>query len=395
MAENPADASASLLGYVYQIDLALVLCLEEGPENPTATLQLEVFDDISFDVDGAPTMLAQAKYHADKSAALSDVASDVWSTLAVWMRSEKQHATNARKLLLTTQKLKKDSALSYLQSSGRDEKKALEILEKAVDKSKNEATTAARLAWLELSESDKLAILANLTVIGEGPGFDDLTARMRKSLIYALPSENSVRFVSELRGIWHSIVLNMLRKNRLGVSFIEMQRIVTDLRDRYGAAKLVTTVPKINTEAHSGVVADHNQMPFVHQMRWIGAPVRQLEQAMIDFYRATRQKADWVEDNLVAYLEVEDFAERLRGEWQSHFDWALAEMLPGIATTEKQEIGRKLFQAVVVSATARIRHEYSDPFFTRGTFHGLANTGDVGWHPDFEAKMSEVLGVSA
>ena len=39
----------------------------------------------------------------------------------------------------------------------------------------------------------------------------------------------------------------------------------------------------------------------------------------------------------------------------------------------------------------RIRQRYEEPFFGRGVYHRLADDRHVGWHPDFEHRLQEML----
>jgi hypothetical protein len=39
----------------------------------------------------------------------------------------------------------------------------------------------------------------------------------------------------------------------------------------------------------------------------------------------------------------------------------------------------------------RLRERFDEPFVTRGTLHELADRLSVGWHPDFVARLEELL----
>jgi hypothetical protein len=80
------DASASALGYIYQVRYALLLALQKVSEvnDPDDCLiSIEKLDDIAFEQGGNPSELLQAKYHGSPGN-LTDRSSDLWKTIRIW-----------------------------------------------------------------------------------------------------------------------------------------------------------------------------------------------------------------------------------------------------------------------------------------------------------------------
>jgi len=66
MALNQFDASASALGYIYQVRYALLAALKKMQEVEDPDLyyvSIEKLDDVAFDKKGSPEELLQMKYH--------------------------------------------------------------------------------------------------------------------------------------------------------------------------------------------------------------------------------------------------------------------------------------------------------------------------------------------
>jgi hypothetical protein len=60
------DASGQMLGYLYQLRVALYLLLSD--ENERASISIEKFDDIAFANDGdSPDIMIQVKHHINVS----------------------------------------------------------------------------------------------------------------------------------------------------------------------------------------------------------------------------------------------------------------------------------------------------------------------------------------
>jgi hypothetical protein len=79
------DASASAVGYLYQVNWCLVELLERAPYKPGQAISLETHDDVAWESSGTPMELLQTKHHVGTSTGLGDKATDMWKTLLVWM----------------------------------------------------------------------------------------------------------------------------------------------------------------------------------------------------------------------------------------------------------------------------------------------------------------------
>ena len=53
--------------------------------------------------------------------------------------------------------------------------------------------------------------------------------------------------------------------------------------------------------------------------------------------------------------------------------------------------GQVLFRQVTEQSQVRVRDRYNEGFFTRGKYHELADDGRVGWHPEFEERLKQLL----
>ena len=77
------DASEQMLGYLYQVRYALSLLLKN--DNPNYQISIEKFDDVAFVENDIPKQLIQVKHHVKKYGDLTDMSTDLWRTLKVWI----------------------------------------------------------------------------------------------------------------------------------------------------------------------------------------------------------------------------------------------------------------------------------------------------------------------
>src|SRR5664279_4674376 len=78
-----ADASASFLGYLFQLRMALLTAIRNYKISPSRDISVERFDDIAVETGGIASESIQTKHHI-KSGNLTDASPDVWKTLGVW-----------------------------------------------------------------------------------------------------------------------------------------------------------------------------------------------------------------------------------------------------------------------------------------------------------------------
>jgi hypothetical protein len=180
----------------------------------------------------------------------------------------------------------------------------------------------------------------------------------------------------------------MLQGRRKSVQATHVAAKISDLRDDFGRDRLPTLVPTPATETEWELA--HSDRFFVHQMRWVNAPQRILEKAVVDYYRAVTQTRLWLEDDLIGLHELEEFERRLKDEWEREMAWRIADLPPNADEAARAALGRDLLHALLNQTAVRVRERYDEPFH-RGKYHEMTDAGDVGWHPDFEDRLSDLL----
>ena len=93
--------------------------------------------------------------------------------------------------------------------------------------------------------------------------------------------------------------------------------------------------------------------------------------------------------------ELDDYDYRLIDEWEHHFA-SMEDNLSilAIPATEEDKIreGQALFKKIR-EGDIRIRPKVQDAFVMRGSYHILANQLKVGWHVDFQERITQNLSI--
>ncbi|MEV6986501.1 ABC-three component system protein [Sphaerisporangium sp. NPDC051017] len=389
------DASASAIGYLYQVNWCLVELLQRAPDRPDQAISLETHDDVAWEESGSPTELLQTKHHVGAAMGLGDKHADIWKTLLVWMNTAQPTDPQGPALILvTTSVAPAGTAAHALRRDTRNTQAAVIKLADAARTSISESTEKARKRFLALTEAEQQTLLGRVTVVDGALGIDDLDQKLAKILWAAMPHANQELFLAMVWRWWSGVALDMLRGRRQMVGAGEAQAAISHLRDQFSDDNLPTTV-ELSDVDENHIIAMHGEDVFVHQMRWVACNEVNLRKAIVDYYRAVTQATKWITEDLIGLHELEKFEDNLRDEW----DRAFADMIEDLSLDADEDAkiaaGKALLRRLRDSTAVNVRPRYNDAFFARGRRHVLADHRDIGWHPDFQSRLEELLSVPA
>jgi hypothetical protein len=379
------EASASATGYLYQCRIALLMALKAIPFNVNQEISVERFDDVAFDTTGTPSELIQTKHHIEKSGSLTDVSSDLWKTLLIWLEAVKadgQLPFRMKFFLMTTGSAPEGSAASYLRAiaNERNEVEADKLLAAAATTSKNVDHSEAYGIYKGLSQEVRLSLLRSIMVLDNAPNIIDVIDEIRQCLYMAAPKTQIANFVERLEGWWFGRVIDGL-VNKKSIPLLALDKRIDELREEFQRDALPVDVK--GSHPSPEVIADLDKRRFVQQLRRINIGTQRIELAIRDYYRAYEQRSRWTRQELLVDGELERYEEDLKEAWEPRF-LTLLDSLPKPCDAEvKVSGGQKIFQWVEQDADFSLR-TVRERFLTHGSFQMLANRNAVGWHPDFK-----------
>jgi hypothetical protein len=396
------SAAASAAGYLYQTDWALVDLLRKAHSRPDHAITLELHDDVAWtNVDDAsdPLELLQVKLHmTSTSVGLSDMATDIWKTLRIWMDRPDVGDSQGPELSLVTTSVATEGTAAYaLRPSTRDVELALERLVAAARDSQAVETKACRDAFLAMDVSMRMNLLSRVRVLDGQMPAEDLDAAIREALIWGLPSGGQPAqdsFVAQVWHYWRGLAIDMLAGRRPSVSVNQVTTWVRELRDRYTTENLPTTVPLSSVTEEN--IRFYDGARFVVQLDLIKYASNALRTVIVDYHRAVTQETEWLSDSLLDIHELRTFEEELRFEWTREFetmvqDLELDALIPEDAEATKEKAGRDLLNYLLKSTAVTVRTHYHEGFYARGKRHELAGHDEdsrrIGWHPDFVERL--------
>ncbi len=381
------SASESLQGYLYQCRHALLLLLRRNRAAPSVRMSVEKFDDVAFDGGGQPLELIQTK-HRTQPGNLTDHSEDLWKTLRIWsegVRDNEFLLPGTLFSLITTQTAPDGGAAALLRpGENRNPAKAMVLLVAAAKATTNAKLKNACEVFLKLSAKKLNAMLSEVYVYDNAARIADLDKQLRQEIYYAAPLDRREAFQVQLEGWWfRRVIRHLTTPSQPPIRGIELEREMERLKDGYADDNLPIEIPLPEPPTPPDPANDPRE--FVARLRRIGVPPARVRRAILDFYRAYVHRDRWAKDTLLRFNELEQYDERLLGEWERLCDDLFAE-LSAADDAEKARLGRHLYQRIDNDAAREvvffIRPRCTEPSISRGTFHKLADEGKVAWHPE-------------
>ena len=391
-------ATGQMLGYLYQVRLALLLLLESDFSD--GQISIEKIDDIAFEESGTSKEKIQAKHHITKQGNLSDTSIDLWRTLNVWIDSIDsilQH--NTKLIMITTSKAPKGSASSFLvgdDSAERNVEQAFSILQNIAN---THAAETNKKYYDTFQKIDACLMRKMINQIYILPGSTNIENLREKLLLYirstSRPSYEE-HLCDRLEGWWFDQAIKYLMSDEvMFISQKEVRTFIADIRDEYSADNLPIDIDISNMIDENSLSKD--EKIFIEQLKLIGVSQGRISKALSDYYKAFTQRSSWVRNNLLYIGELDKYEERLKDEWERLF-YAMEDrindsekLLQGVAIEDVKIIYGKDMYEKIQESKEYIRNRCTEAFVVRGSYHILANELKVGWHLDFKDRLKEIF----
>ena len=387
------QASEQMLGYLYQVRYALALLLEN--DNSDCQISIEKFDDVAFSKDDIPIQLIQLKHHIQHQGNLADASTDMWRTIKVWLDAISEtldilDGTNF--LIITTATAPIDSAAFLLKKdSNRNPDTAYEKLKTVCFSSVNQAHQRYYDAFREAGEDTVKQLIRQIYIIDCASNIIDVEKDILKHIRYSCIPKHQKMIYERLEGWWFKKAIDALCCDTpVFVNQNQVRSFIVSVSQEYADDNLPIDILDIDDLQEDNFSA--NEKIFHEQLKLICLGNHRMQLALRDYYRAFRQRASWVRNDLLYVNELGQYEQRLIDEWEHAFA-AMEETLSEINNAtegEKAKEGRQLFSDIE-KRDIRIRPKCQEAFIMRGSYHILANQLKIGWHVDFFDRLKQLL----
>ena len=389
------QAPEQMLGYLYQVRYALTLLLDN--DNEKHQISIERFDDVAFSQDGTPKQMIQLKHHIKQHGNLNDASTDIWRTLKVWIDAvskDENLLTDTNFLIITTAKAPEGSAASLLKTDNRSEYAAYLKLKKIADTSDNKEHQTYYKVFSNLDEKIMKKLFGKVYVIDGASNVLDVSRDLHRLVRYSCMPKYEDQICERIEGWWYQRSIEALCSDTpIFYTQQQVRSLIVSTSQQYADDNLPIDVWDHNTITPDDLSS--NERIFYEQLKLICLGNRRISIAIRDYYRAFRQRASWIRNDLLFVNELEKYEQCLIDEWEHYFASMEDELsIFGSCATEDTKIkcGQALFKEIE-SGDIRIRPKVHDAFVMRGSYHILANQLKIGWHIDFQERLKQILSI--
>ncbi|TYQ16953.1 UNVERIFIED_CONTAM: hypothetical protein Cloal_3542 [Acetivibrio alkalicellulosi] len=388
------QASEQMIGYLYQVRYALSLLLKTDDEQ--SQISIEKFDDIAFSDDDIPKILIQLKHHIKHHGDLTNASTDMWRTLKVWIDDIKKTPElleTTKFMIITTASAPDKTAAYYLKDHiDRNSELAYQLLKKSCVESTSQSNIKYYTAFNSLDEKVAKRLLKNVIVVDGSSNIVDVESEIMREIRYSCLPKYQELICERLEGWWFKKAIEALSSDTpIYVSQNQVRSFVVSISKEYTPDNLPIDI--IDTKELSAEDLSSSDKIFLEQLKLISVGSNRVRMALRDYYRAFKQRANWVRNDLVYVNELDDYERRLIDEWE-HCFYAMQDDLAEYGNEIIEEIkvksGKDLYSNIE-RKDLRIREKCSEAFVMRGSYHILSNKLKIGWHLDFYERLKSLL----
>jgi hypothetical protein len=391
---NPFSAIDASLGYLYQVRAGLLWSLQRLRRDEPFLVSIESVDDVAFESLGDdPSVLLQTKHHASRTATLTDASPDIWKTLRVWIEGSVAGIVppHSSLCLVTTGTAPAGSAANMLRMSERNVSAARGLLDATARTSSSATNASAYVAYEAMSPAARDALLERVIVIDAAPTVSDLNDSLRTEVFWAVDRNHQDSFLDRLEGWWlRRVILQLTGAPGDRIGSVEIEAQMAELRDQFRQDSLPIDADLLDFELDEATEHAHAEHLFVKQIEIIAAGKRRVANAIRDYYRAYEQRSRWLREDLVVGLDLRRYERRLMEEWAAVFE-AMRDELGTDATDVAKLAAARTVLTWAERASCPIRPGVTEPFLCKGSLHMISDEGRIGWHPEFQGLLADLI----
>lgn len=331
---------------------------------------------------------------------ISDRSIDLWKTLANWLNGRRSGSIPAgtKFVLYVAQPYKGKIAQRLSACATKQEAKtAISDIRRAfwgdTPEYEKRASIPERLAKhvnVVLGASDRalVDIICAFTLeCGIGAPYDEIAQKIASAPVGA---ENVQQILQQLAGWVRTTVSKLIEKGHpavVGRDEFHTEYIAAVRKfDRSDTILPTYAMPPTEEQVKAEVFLDQT---YLRQLHLIGADEETIFDAINTFLMAAIDRTEWAKRGYIhrsSFVEYEAALKRL---------WASKKMAVKVQARGKppEDYGTLLLSSCL-DASIPLQGKTVSTHFTPGSFHKLANTLDVGWHPDFASLLVPAGGVA-
>ncbi len=374
-----SNAAGSLLGYAMQLPRALLRLLQAGPGD---AVSIEVHGDVGV-LQKSGTILSEEDKSSLSQNPLTDRSVNLWKTLSNWIDAILSKELDIEKtwfVLFANKGGARSIAWNFSCALNVNESRIAIANAKKALANVDEKHEVWQYYDYVINQNNEILekILPRFELeIGEGVGFDDIRHEIVRLHV---PKQLVEELQFMIQGWLVETVLKLIvAKKKAIVTWEDFDKKFLHFFRNVRELELIDFASQRNPneeEFHSIVKL---RPLYLQQMEIIGSGSEEMIEAVTDFIKASINRTDWIEKEIIDKQTAKNFQENLHRYWKGR--------MTRYSITEKNRTPEERGILVLLDCTANrelIRGMSPPPSTVPGTYHFLADELELGWHPDWK-----------
>lgn len=395
------SAVPSALGYYFQSLYALVLLCDA---NDDALISIETDDDLYL--EGDISKLVQLKHSLGDKSDLSIVDTGLWKAIFNW--SPRPHDGTEQFIFVTRAPVPAGNVLHPLTKPKSARNDLVTALVTEATRVMDERTAAEKAgssklphkerykgceAFIAIGPKEQAKLVKHIYISTDAPTAIDIPAILVAKLGMMLLPTVREAIIEQLIQWWdREVLLSLLGERGRTLARQEVLVALNRLIIEHSEESLpddFSILEPTGTDIGVGRFMEK-------QIAWVNGGAHRLNLAAVARWQARNQRELWIKREIALAQLLRDYDTYLKKKWKERHgpmsddcktnnDDDAAQAKAGLAILEWSHLKAHL-------ELRPIRKLWQHEFLIQGTYQQLSEQGEVGWHPDYEAKYNALKG---
>ena len=386
-------ADGSLLGYLYQIDRAIVWLSSLGLD---AIVGVEVDDDILVQLkntDSIDTIYEQSKHTITKNKPYSDKGEDLWKTLFNWLNLTKVPGFRFNNCVFSVFSNKSIPKTRFIwKINGISDSTNLDDIQEVLFKFKELASNLPSSlekygkALLECNDDFIISFFKRIQILDDNYSHErhELKKQIRTNLSVSDNVPFSKLYNSLFGFVLESLIECWLRREDGIVSVKSFNNqynlILKELLEKPFFESAIESLPVTEDD-----VSENKKRNFVKQLLEIECEEEEVMEAISDFVRCQSERSRWAKAGEISKEKIQLYFEDIQQNWKTlsrpAFKFAKQD--------ELSKVGYQLYYETLKYKGKLLGFEPIQSYTSKGACHFLADELRIGWHPLWIEKFGK------
>lgn len=384
-------APGQTAGVFFQVERALYWLASSGVG---AKVGIETCDDITL-IDEYNVVLEQDKHsNQSKGHPLGDTNVNLWKTLKIWLDAFNDNEIDLDKtqlFIVTNKKIPKNSLAYSISQAEKEEEVSSCITNMRTIGNRTRQNIIKEV--LKYDNSVLGQLIKKVSVLDKN---DNTSAsQLHEAIISKLhihPDINSQDVIHELIGwivdtsmeLWRAGEPAWITREAFDRQF---NNIIWRLRDRQLGKELAKHLIPVSMQD----IREYQGHKFVRQLKLINIEEGDDDyfEAIKDFIRCNAERNRLSREGHVVGDDFISFDGRLKDRWAIVFRKKVMQLNEQSTSDDKVKIGIDIYYDIMDHREPLAGRMTEEFYLTRGSYHRLADSELVGWHPDYAQLIRE------